>query len=314
MSQFSHIGRYIYSVLFGFETKFRDGSVSGGAGRFVGLFYPENRITTATSSETFPREHFLRYAVGFGRDNRNNVGPEMGSERWTPEPIVFLLRHPSNPLSLTPEAISEMLTPPINGTRVWQEAKLDLSAVIVNGQPAFFAVQNMAKALGYGAVPQPAPVAPAQSDDDLSISIVFDGPPGPVPGRFVEVEDGSGRSISLGRWQEDGEYWRLVIGRADVAQFFGHPVSAAPQPERTAPAATYVLTPLAPVEQRAGEIANLVEDAWNRDAPSWVRQIIPGSFVGNLAESVALIAIPIWRRAQERIAQRTAEILREGGK
>lgn len=237
---FGNIGAYVRYFLGGFETSFRDGSQAGNAGRFLGRFSPEARLFAGGPLPPCSESHLARYGVHPGGDN---VGPAMGSEIWSPEPIEFLLRHPSNPLSLTPEAISEMLTPPINGTRVWQEAKLDLSAVIVNGQPAFFAVQNMAKALGYGAAPPAA--QPSQA-------------------------------VTYGL--------------------------------------TYVLTPLAPVEQRAGEIANLVEDAWNRDAPSWVRQIIPGSFVGNLAESVALIAIPIWRRAQERIAQRTAEILREGGK
>ena len=45
------------------------------------------------------------------------------------------------------------------------------------------------------------------------IEIVFDGPPGPQPGRFVEVEDGNGNSISIGQWFErpDGN-WGLRIG------------------------------------------------------------------------------------------------------
>ncbi len=51
------------------------------------------------------------------------------------------------------------------------------------------------------------------------VDIVFDGPPGAVPGRFVEVENAEGRSISLGEWIErpDG-YWVLripTIVRAD---------------------------------------------------------------------------------------------------
>jgi hypothetical protein len=44
------------------------------------------------------------------------------------------------------------------------------------------------------------------------IDIVFDGPPGPNPGRFVEVEDGSGRSVDVGDWIERGDrYWALRI-------------------------------------------------------------------------------------------------------
>lgn len=44
------------------------------------------------------------------------------------------------------------------------------------------------------------------------IDIVFDGPPGPNSGRFVEVEDEAGRSVDVGDWIErrDG-YWALRI-------------------------------------------------------------------------------------------------------
>ena len=42
------------------------------------------------------------------------------------------------------------------------------------------------------------------------IQIVFDGPPGHDGGRFVEVEDGDGKSIRFGTWlkRKDG-YWAL---------------------------------------------------------------------------------------------------------
>ena len=49
------------------------------------------------------------------------------------------------------------------------------------------------------------------------VDIVFDGPPGHDGGRFVEVEDSNGRSLSFARWvkREDG-YWVLrVIPHAD---------------------------------------------------------------------------------------------------
>lgn len=41
----------------------------------------------------------------------------------------------------------------------------------------------------------------------------FDGPPGPEPGRFIEIEDMSGNSISKGRWEEDGDTgnWLLIF-------------------------------------------------------------------------------------------------------
>jgi len=44
------------------------------------------------------------------------------------------------------------------------------------------------------------------------IDIVFDGPPGPEAGRFVEVEDDAGKSIKFGEWvhRPDG-YWVLRL-------------------------------------------------------------------------------------------------------
>ena len=44
------------------------------------------------------------------------------------------------------------------------------------------------------------------------IDVVFDGPPGPEPGSFVEVEDEAGRSIDVGEWIErtDG-MWALRL-------------------------------------------------------------------------------------------------------
>lgn len=44
------------------------------------------------------------------------------------------------------------------------------------------------------------------------IDIVFDGHPGPEAGRFVEIEDDSGKSISFGEWvkRADG-YWALRL-------------------------------------------------------------------------------------------------------
>jgi hypothetical protein len=44
------------------------------------------------------------------------------------------------------------------------------------------------------------------------IDIVFDGPPGPNSGRFVEVEDDAGRSVDVGDWIErEDRYWALRI-------------------------------------------------------------------------------------------------------
>ncbi len=51
------------------------------------------------------------------------------------------------------------------------------------------------------------------------IDIVFDGPPGPIAGRFVEVEDADGKSIRVGEWIErpDGT-WALRIEGVRVAR------------------------------------------------------------------------------------------------
>ena len=44
------------------------------------------------------------------------------------------------------------------------------------------------------------------------IDIVFDGPPGPVAGRFVEVEDSVRRSIRFGEWtKRDDGFWVLRV-------------------------------------------------------------------------------------------------------
>ena len=48
--------------------------------------------------------------------------------------------------------------------------------------------------------------------EEKYIDIVFDGPPSHESGRFVEVEDSTGKSIAIGNWveREDG-YWVLRI-------------------------------------------------------------------------------------------------------
>jgi hypothetical protein len=45
-----------------------------------------------------------------------------------------------------------------------------------------------------------------------ALHIVFDGPPGPGSGRFVEVETSDGRSINAGEWRERADgLWELRI-------------------------------------------------------------------------------------------------------
>ena len=44
------------------------------------------------------------------------------------------------------------------------------------------------------------------------VDIVFDGPPGPTAGRFVEVENMRGQSLSVGEWvQRPDGYWVLRL-------------------------------------------------------------------------------------------------------
>lgn len=44
------------------------------------------------------------------------------------------------------------------------------------------------------------------------VDVVFDGPPGPESGRFIEVETLEGKGIRVGEWvhREDG-YWALRL-------------------------------------------------------------------------------------------------------
>lgn len=57
--------------------------------------------------------------------------------------------------------------------------------------------------------------------EENAINIVFDGPPGPEAGRFVEVELDDGRSISVGEWIErlDGMWALRIAGRVEKANW-----------------------------------------------------------------------------------------------
>lgn len=49
------------------------------------------------------------------------------------------------------------------------------------------------------------------------IDVVFDGPPGHVPGRFIEVENDQGASVNVGEWiQRPDGYWVLRFTPADI--------------------------------------------------------------------------------------------------
>ena len=54
---------------------------------------------------------------------------------------------------------------------------------------------------------------------DKAINIVFDGPPGPISGRFVEVEDDKGEGMSIGEWDQKGDYWVLRITKLPKYKF-----------------------------------------------------------------------------------------------
>ncbi len=54
------------------------------------------------------------------------------------------------------------------------------------------------------------------------IDIVFDGPPGPEAGRFVEVENAERQSINTGAWiQRDDGYWALRLSLHETARLQG---------------------------------------------------------------------------------------------
>ena len=55
-------------------------------------------------------------------------------------------------------------------------------------------------------------------DTPAPINVIFDGPPGPEGGRFIEVETDDGRSICAGMWSErqDGR-WSLRIDALPTA-------------------------------------------------------------------------------------------------
>lgn len=48
------------------------------------------------------------------------------------------------------------------------------------------------------------------------LRVIFDGPPGPVAGRFVEVEREDGRSVDAGAWEDMGNgIWALWLNVID---------------------------------------------------------------------------------------------------
>ena len=65
-------------------------------------------------------------------------------------------------------------------------------------------------------MPSPSPALAAARAEGF-IDILFDGPPGPDGGRFVEVEDANHQSLRLGEWIERGDgYWALRVPRSSL--------------------------------------------------------------------------------------------------
>lgn len=80
------------------------------------------------------------------------------------------------------------------------------------------------------------------------IHILFDGPPSHESGRFIETENAKGEGISVGRWEQRGDYWHLIIPRSQPA---------APVPERI----TEILECLADLFHTPKEIADVAAHA-----------------------------------------------------
>jgi len=63
----------------------------------------------------------------------------------------------------------------------------------------------------------------------MEIRVRFDGPPGPLAGRFVEVENRQGKSIRVGTWKETGDgsgHWFLILNHGQTARSLVGRVSA----------------------------------------------------------------------------------------
>ena len=65
------------------------------------------------------------------------------------------------------------------------------------------------------------------------VDIVFDGPPDPEAGRFVEVENADGSGVKLGNWVERGDgHWALRVTREDIEEVLGGAAGAITEAQR----------------------------------------------------------------------------------
>ncbi len=96
------------------------------------------------------------------------------------------------------------------------------------------------------------------------LHIVFDGPPSHESGRFVEVNDHTGKSVRAGEWIESGQFWELVIQSPAPPQPTGEDAELVAEAiDRTA-------------LQRAGQAAN--------DASDVSARIQAGGYRANLSD------------------------------
>ncbi|UXE03789.1 hypothetical protein SEA_OBLADI_66 [Gordonia phage ObLaDi] len=73
---------------------------------------------------------------------------------------------------------------------------------------------------GPAGIPNDPPANPYPDTD--FVDIVFDGPPDHEAGRFVEVEDSTGRGIRFGEWIDRGNgQWALRIAREERTTEYG---------------------------------------------------------------------------------------------
>jgi NTP pyrophosphatase (non-canonical NTP hydrolase) len=64
--------------------------------------------------------------------------------------------------------------------------------------------------------------------DAEAINIIFDGPPGPEAGRFVEIETDDGKSLNVGEWiEKSGGMWALRITKSPRPRIGGEAIGNA---------------------------------------------------------------------------------------
>lgn len=60
-------------------------------------------------------------------------------------------------------------------------------------------------------------------DNKPLLRILFDGPPSPESGRFVEVENADGASFNCGEWTQENDLWVLSVTNIAEADILAQP-------------------------------------------------------------------------------------------